>query len=642
MAQYELNLRDYIRIVRKRKLIIIVIFLVVTIVTTFFSMQQVSTYQAETTIKIEERKTIAGLLTEWIAYNPGDTMESQAKLIRSHKVMKSAALRMRIININSTDDEINKAVNVIDGKIRTELVGNTNIIRIIATSLDSQEAVELANTVADIYIEENLLDKTRQARNARKFIEEQLTSLEMRLQQKEEKIKEQRDKVKNIAFSESMQEKLGELQFKLTGLLQKYTEKHPNIIEIQNQIEDLERKNTSLAGKELEYARLLREVEADKKLYSLLKERLEETRITEAQKVGDISVVNPAVTANKKLAPNQNFGFLVGAILGLVLGFAAALIMESLDTSIGTIEDVENLLQVPVLGVIPSVSLKGEAKLKGKLLDILKQNFVRQPRSEVEERYVRLITHYDPMSPIAESYRNIHTNLKLNDSKRKTFLITSAGPREGKSSILVNLGIALAQSGLQILLVSSDIRRPVIARTFGIKRESGLTDVALGVVGMDDAIKNITDIMLGDMTLDEIQLSPGLDNLSILTSGQLPFNPAKVLESKEFTAIIEDLKKRFDVVLFDSPPVLPVTDASLIASKVDAVIMVYEIGRTSREALLRAKNQIDSVGATIQGIVLNQTRKEAEADVISPYYYKYRYYKAEADSSHTGKKTAKV
>ncbi|MBU2063323.1 MAG: hypothetical protein KKF93_02905, partial [Candidatus Omnitrophica bacterium] len=253
MAQYELNLRDYIRIVRKRKLIIIVIFLVVTIVTTFFSMRQVSTYQAETTIKIEERKTIAGLLTEWIAYNPGDTMESQAKLIRSHKVMKSAALRMRIININSTDDEINKAVNVIDGKIRTELVGNTNIIRIIATSLDSQEAVELANTVADIYIEENLLDKTRQARNARKFIEEQLTSLEMRLQQKEEKIKEQRDKVKNIAFSESMQEKLGELQFKLTGLLQKYTEKHPNIIEIQNQIEDLERKNTSLAGKELEY-----------------------------------------------------------------------------------------------------------------------------------------------------------------------------------------------------------------------------------------------------------------------------------------------------------------------------------------------------------------------------------------------------
>jgi len=633
MAQYELNLRDYIRIFRKRRIIIIVIFILVTISSSFLSVSYVPSYEAVTTVKIEERKTIAGLLTEWIVYNPGDAMESQAKLIRSHSVMKKVASLMGIIDVNASVMEVNEAISNIESKLKTELLGRTNIIRIIAASEDPDQAIELANTVAEVFIEENLLDKTRQARNARQFIKEQLAALETRLKSKEQTLRDQREKFKNISLAQSYQDKLAELQFKLTELLQKYTAKHPNVVQIKEQITEIEKQNSSLSGQELEYAQLAREIEADKDLYSLLTERLEEARITEAQKVGDISIVNPAVAASKSIGPNRAMGFLVGGILGLVLGFAVALIVESLDTSIGTIEDVENLIKVPVLGVIPSVSLKGESKIRRKIFVGFRRRLLRRSsQTEADERYVRLISHYDPASPIAESYRNIHTNLKLGDSK-KAILITSAGPREGKSSVLMNLGLVTAQAGAKTLVVSSDIRRPVIAKTLGVKREPGLTEVLLGVAKLDEVVKNITDFMLGDMNLEEVQRTPGLDNLWILTSGQLSFNPAKVLESKELVDLIRELKGKFDVIFFDSPPILPVTDASILAAKLDCVIMIYEIGRTSREALLRAKNQLDSVGAKTSGIILNQTRSETDAAIIYPYHYKYRYYGTETETS---------
>ncbi len=627
MPQYELNLRDYIRIFRKRKLLIITTVILVTATSVFFSMSKAVIYEATTTIKIEERKTIAGLLTEWIAFSPGDTMQSQAKLITGYPVIKKTALILGRIKEDSSEMEINSVVNALQGQVRTEQVGNTNIIRIVAHSEDPEYARELANTVASVYIKENLLDKTKQARTARSFIEEQITALEDRLQIKENRLKTISEDSRAVTLAEPIQEKLTELQFTLNKLLQKFTEKHPRVVQLKEEIEHLEKTVKGFSETDLLYARLKREVEADRKLFSMLKEKLEEARITEAQKIGDVSLVDPAVTAVPVSAPNQVLGFLVGGILGIVLGFAFALINESLDTSIATIEDVESLMKVPVLGVIPSVLWSKDTSLQKTFFSSFRKQVLRQPQTEEEEKYIRLISHHEPTSPITESYRNIHTNLKIGKEK-KTILITSTGPREGKSSVLINLGLVIAQTGLKVLAVSSDVRRPVISKSFGLKKEPGLTEVLLGMVPLDEALRNITDYMLGDMNFDEVVNSPGLDNLWILPSGQLPFNPAKILESKELSDLIEDLKANFDLVLFDSPPVLPVTDASILSTKIDQVIVVYEIGRTSRDALLRAKSQLDSVGAEIVGVILNQTRHEMDASMIYPYNYKYRYYES--------------
>ncbi|MFH1339583.1 MAG: GNVR domain-containing protein, partial [Candidatus Omnitrophota bacterium] len=624
LPQYELNLRDYLRIFHKRKLSIIITFIAVMVLVIAYLSKQPVYYKASATVKIEERKTIAGLLTEWIIYTPADTMESQAKIIRGYSIMKKVALRLGMINEDSPLPEVNKAVSRVQGSIETERIERTNIIRIVSTADTPKEAMDLANTVAEVYIEENLLEKTKQARHTRQFIEEQLASLEGRLKQTEERLRQFGDEVKSVRLAEPIQKKLIELEFQLSELLQKYTEKHPRIIQLREQIQEMEKQTEGFSEQELEYARLSREVEVNKKLYAMLKEKLEEARISEAEKVPDITIVDPAVLPTAPISVNKQIGILVGGMMGLILGIAFAFVKETLDTSIGTMEDVEAVVKLPVLGVVPSIGEKVD-KTRGIFLRLTGRMLPTPRKSEEEERSARLVTHYLPSSPAAEAFRNIRTNLKLNPSK-KTILITSSGPREGKTTIMTNLGIAIAQTGAKTLLISSDLRRPALAKTFGIDREPGFSELLNGTVTLEQALRSVADIMLGEMKIDEIiARPPGIDNIWILTSGKLPFNPAEVLESKELDSLIEEFKRRFDVILFDSPPVLPVTDASLLAPKLDSTVIVYEIGRTSRDALMRAKTQLESMGGKISGVILNHTQPQTEAIVPYPYYYKYKY-----------------
>lgn len=624
MPQFELNVRDYLRIFRKRKITIIFVFLTVVISSFVYLSMQPAVYQASATIKIEERKTIAGLLTEWIVYSPGDIMESETKIIKGYPVLRKVALKMGMIVENSPLEALNEIVSQLQGSIEAEKIGNTNMIRITAVSDTPKKATDLANVVTEVYIEESLVEKAKQARHTRQFIEEQLAALETRLKQAEEQLRKFGQEYRNIQLAGPMQQKLVDLEFKLAELLQKYTEKHPQVIQLQEQIREIEKQLKGFSSPELEYNRLSREIEVNKKLYAMLKEKLEEARISEAQKVEDVSIVNPAVLPGGPVSGNKHMGMLVAVIMGLISGLSLAFILETLDTSIGTIEDVENVVKLPVLGVIPSIA--GELNQKQSLWKEVKERFVTVPKSDPEERQIRLFSHYNPKSPITEAYRNIHTNLKISSS-RKTILITSSGPREGKSSITSNLGIVMAQTGLKTLLVSADLRRPVLAKTFGINRHPGLNELMTGAASLDEVLKNITDIMMGEINFEDIRKTPGIENIWILPSGQLPFNPPELLESKELNNVMETLKGRFDVIIFDAPPVLPVTDASLLASKMDCCVLVYEIGRTSREALMRTKVQLESVGAKIAGVVLNHTKPQTEAVSTYPYYYqKYRYY----------------
>jgi capsular exopolysaccharide synthesis family protein len=220
----------------------------------------------------------------------------------------------------------------------------------------------------------------------------------------------------------------------------------------------------------------------------------------------------------------------------------------------------------------------------------------------------RLITHFAPKSPISEAYRTFRTNLQYTrlDSELKAILVTSPGPGEGKSTSVSNLAITMAQMGSRVLLIDSDLRRPVLHSIFRVDRRVGLSNVLVGRAPLAEAVQK-TEI----------------DNLWVLPCGTLPPNPSELLASKAMTQTLEEMKTVYDLVLFDSPPIIAVTDAAVLSSRLDGVILVLKSGQTDREATARAYTLLKNVNARILGSLLNGVNIES---MYGSYYYYYHYY----------------
>lgn len=205
----------------------------------------------------------------------------------------------------------------------------------------------------------------------------------------------------------------------------------------------------------------------------------------------------------------------------------------------------------------------------------------------------RLINHRNPKSPVAEAYRQLRTNIQFAslDKPLKTILLTSAGPQEGKSTTLANLAIAIAQTGSKVIAVDCDLRRPTLHQLFGVKNVAGLTTL-------------MVDSTLDDLHTQETEVP----NLLVLPTGPLPPNPSELLGSRRMTEIIERLRGEADYVLFDSPPVAAVTDAAVLATRVDGVLLVVMANKTKRELAQKARAALEKVGANVIGVVLNNVK----------------------------------
>jgi capsular exopolysaccharide synthesis family protein len=237
---------------------------------------------------------------------------------------------------------------------------------------------------------------------------------------------------------------------------------------------------------------------------------------------------------------------------------------------------------------------------------------------------------------VAEAYRSLRTNLEFTKIARpaRSFLITSSTLEEGKSTTVANLAMALAQGGKRVLVIESDLRRPLIHTYFGLSREPGLTEVLLGTLDWREAQRSLADVFLGKLDMNSLVRTPGLENLSFLTSGTLPANPAELLGAAPMRSLIREVTEEFDVVLFDSPPVLPVTDAAVLASQVDGVVLVYQLGRAGRGLLRRAKSHLETVQADLRGVILNDIKAEV-SEFSSPEYY-YQDYSRYAEGESAG------
>lgn len=239
--------------------------------------------------------------------------------------------------------------------------------------------------------------------------------------------------------------------------------------------------------------------------------------------------------------------------------------------------------------------------------------------------YCHLVSLFDPQSPLAEGYRSLRTVIEFSGlaQGRKVLAVVSAGAQEGKSTSAVNLAISLAQDGKRVLLVDADLRKPILHERLGLEQTPGLSEVLLGAVPYTEAIRTVTDLILGKLGVDTVINAPGLDNLNILTSGRRPENPAEFMNSPRLKELIETVKAEYDVTIFDCPPILPVTDGVTLGSKVDGVVIVYQVGKVGRNALKRAKSLLENANATVLGIVLSNVSAELTPD-YAPYGARYK------------------
>lgn len=625
MPKTGLSLSDYWLIIRKRGWVAILTFLTILVSTIIHTSSIQPLYSASSSIRIIERKTVSSLLMELVVAPGADLMASQAKVITGYPVIERVVLELGLVPKDASGEQIARTVAAVQNSVTTSQVETTNIIRITVVRNDPKMAALLANKIAEAFIDNDAKEKSEQTRKVRIFIEDQLAEVMRRLNDAEERLVEFKKSGKVTGIAVGIQNNLADLEQQKINLTKIFTENYPDVVKLDEQIKKLKEQLKTLPEEELEYARLVREVEVNEKSYRTLKEKLEEARIAEAEKVEDVKLVDTAVPPTEPFKPNRKLNIAIGSLVGVVMGFFLSFVVESLDTSLGTIEEVEALLKLPVLAVIPY--LKSREKKEKKLVF-----WGRKKIDPISRLRSQLLFKFDTRSPSTEAYRILRTNLKVDEllkKNEKILVITSAGPDEGKSLTAVNLAIALAQNGNRTLLIDGDFRKSIVHKVFGLKREPGFSDLLIGSAKIDDSVRTVVDMMMGEMGADEVSKAPGLDNLNLLTSGTLVPNPAEVLHSPRLEETMQSLKNLYDFVIIDVPPILPVPDAIILALKADGVYLVYRSGQTSRVALLRAKNQIDSVKGGTKGVILNCMTPEAELMPSYYYYYHYKYYSEE-------------
>jgi capsular exopolysaccharide synthesis family protein len=356
-----------------------------------------------------------------------------------------------------------------------------------------------------------------------------------------------------------------------------------------------------MSGKLVEYNILKREAEANKSLYEGLMTKLKETAISQGLRSSNIRIVDPAMIPSAPVRPAKTRNVALAFLVGLVGGIGLALMREYLDNTVKTPDDVETLSRLPSLAVVPQfAAANGNGKRPGLL-----QSFA----SNGHDKRIELVAQHLPKSQMSEAFRALRTSILLSqaDHPPQVILVTSALPREGKTTAAANLAVTLAQLGDKTVLVDADLRKPGVGRLLNLAggKYAGLSSYLAGVSSLD--LVSIPH--------------PAIPNLVAIPTGPLPPNPADLLSSHKLADAIAELRTKFKFIVIDSPPVMAATDAVILSVQADGVLLVVRSGETPKEAFTRTRELLSSVKCRILGVVLNAVDSGAP-----DYYYSYRYY----------------
>jgi len=355
---------------------------------------------------------------------------------------------------------------------------------------------------------------------------------------------------------------------------------------LNESFEQLKNKNIELSKKEIELNRLKRESENNNYLYNIILKKQKENDIMGMVQDNNIKKLDEALVPKKPISPNVKYNVVLSIIISVAGSIGAVLIMNYFDNTIKTKEDIEKYTNANLLGIIPLIKKNKEINNE-KDMDKFKDTYILT----------------NPNSTISEACRSIRTNIMYVNPEKKAniILITSSGPREGKSMNAVSIAISMAISGMKTLLIDCDMRKPRLHLTFEKENEKGLSNYIIGLVDIKDVIHNNI-----------------INNLDLLTSGPIPPNPSELLHTKRFEELKTFLNNNYQKVIIDSPPINAVTDALILSKYVDGTIIIIKSGATTREMANNAINKIINVESNILGIVLNEFKHEERS---------YRYYR---------------
>ena len=350
----------------------------------------------------------------------------------------------------------------------------------------------------------------------------------------------------------------------------------------------------------VEYNILKREAEANKTLYDGMLTKLKEANIAGALKSSNIRVVDPAMVPSTPTRPAKARNIALAFIVGLVGGIGLALLREYLDNTVKTPDDIETLSRLPSLAVVPAFSDSNGNGRRGLLKGV---------SSNGHDKRIELVAQHLPKSQMSEAFRALRTALLLSqaDHPPQVILVTSALPREGKTTAAANLAVTLAQLGDSTLLIDADLRKPGVGRLLNMT---------------DGKYAGLSSYLAGVSSLDLVTVPhPSIPNLAAIPTGPLPPNPADLLSSHKLADAITELRGKFKFIVIDSPPIMAATDAVILSVQVDGVLLVVRSGETPKEAFTRTRDLLVSVKCRMLGVVLNAVDSSAP-----DYYYSYRYY----------------
>ena len=697
--EVKLHFLDYWRIIRIRKTVILAVFLLVAITTTLVTFILPESYASTVRMKVEKDSPDVGGIggdRPYLGFDPY-WIQDQFETIQSKSILYTVITNL---NLNKrwaekfkqeTDFRTEVTYGLLKNQIDVHQSRNTSLIEIKALSDDKNEAAVIANEIAEVYRKHRFDQRTDMAKGGIRVLEtelneqtDQVTNLQGAIDKMKEdlgisdmdttgqgfaaaqtiepdrlrkteglridslveftRIDTQYANLTNLsrpelkrailtvnpdpplaellspqALTEQTMAKLQEtygvehaevkmihaiwetnnaqinerLEGILSGIKIKRAEAKANLEKMQAEVDASKADEIRKSNERRPYNQLKRDLEnhayiRDRLLHRVLQEKVDAA----IPKTAIVDIIDKAEPGLRPVKPNKTVNIALGIIIGLAIGVGLAFFIEYLDTSVKTIDDVERALQAPVLGVIP-------------------QNV----GSLVEE---------GPDSPHSEAYRVLRTNIMFSqkDPKLNTVTVVSGGAGEGKSTTIFNLATIFAQNGQRVLIVDSDLRRPSIHKLLHVTNAIGLTN-----------------FLLKQNTLEEVIQTTPLSTLDFLPSGKLPSSSMGVLSSAQMKELIRELKRRYDWVFFDSPPIMGVSDASILASEVDMVLQVIQYRRYPQPMTIRAKQMIEKVGGNLLGIVLNNINMASDENYYYYSGYYYDYYSKQDDDAPADAKT---